>query len=124
MVKRGCVVILVIAHLFSIVSCSSYQLLDSTPDAIDEVVAPGDRVRVRLSEGERIEDTVVRVSDDVLTCRFHEFRRNEIEMIERWRFDPWRTLSLVGGVVGSAALICLWLESMLYWGPGGTLFPN
>ena len=90
-----------------VTSCGTYESLGASPSIIEEHVGPDARVRVRFSEGGFREEFVVRVEEDVLVCRRNEFRWEDIETVELWRFDAGKTLGLVGGVVGFAAFCLL-----------------
>ena len=84
----------------SIASCGTYELLDSGDGVTADDLAHGDRVRVRLVDGDRLEDVVVRLSDDAVICKWHEFQRQEIAAIELWHSTFWRGVGVIGGVVG------------------------
>ncbi|MBN2566300.1 MAG: hypothetical protein JXB46_11375 [Candidatus Eisenbacteria bacterium] len=104
--KRVCAAAVAAILIFGCLSCGTYEVLGPTADLTEDDVGPGDRIRVRLSEGGLLEDIVVRVTDEAFVCRGRDLLRDEIVRIERWRSQNWKTLAIVAGV-GELALLVI-----------------
>jgi len=104
MMRRTCVIVLIVALSSGCVSCGNYALVDAAPDATVGNLERGDRVRVHLADGRRLSDMFMRVSGELMICQKREFPVDEIESIELWHRDMKWTWVFVGIVVCLAAI--------------------
>lgn len=101
--------------------CTAYRPVEMPPGgaraAIDEqaAVQPGDRVRLTLTDGERVEFRVVEIRDERLIGESVEVPFDAIETIESRELSKARTAGAAGGLtLGTVLLLLAGLSTMAF----------
>jgi hypothetical protein len=117
-VRRLCL-ILALGTLSS--ACTSYRTWEGDQQALasgiraGDLVAPGDRIRVALADGEKVAFKVIGLDDTTIAGAQVDVPIDEIRQLESKDFDPVKTGALVGGVtLGTVGLIMVALSSMTF----------
>jgi len=99
-------IVLVVLLLIFLFACSSMRTVNpDTPDAIDNYIVAGDKIRVETNDGEEIQLQVVEVTKDGIIGKGQSIPRNNIKTIKKMDSDVIKSVGLGWGIAFAVVML-------------------